>query len=75
VLICSVLCWLASIVTTAKPVGAGAAALACRHDLTMNTRPPRRPSKSPGATERGSATTAARTMQFIVLEQGFGVPR
>ena len=36
---------------------------------------PDAPSQSRGATEPGSATTAARTMQFIVLEQGFGVLR
>ena len=33
--------------------------------------PQRRPSQSRGATEPGNATTAVRTMQFIVLEQGF----
>jgi hypothetical protein len=33
--------------------------------------PHRRPSQSLGATDRASGTTAARIMQFIVLEQGF----
>ena len=34
----------------------------------------RRPCRSPRVTEPGNATTAARTMQFIVLEQGFWGP-